>query len=117
MGDKFMGTNSRVEDNILIISPEGEIDGHTGPALTEYFKKSLEKGHQQLIADFSKVTFISSAGLRVLLATVKDARRVGGDLRIASIKNDVQKVLTVSGFDRLLKTFPDLPSAMESYSS
>lgn len=112
-----MEIKSRIEGETLVVCPEGDIDASNGSELTEYFKENLRKGHTQLIADFSKVDFISSAGLRVLLATVKDARMDGGDLRISSTNDDVKKVLTVSGFDRLIKIFPNVQSALESYAS
>ncbi len=53
-------------ENLIIVSIEGEIDAITGPELANFFNKKLSKT-KNLITDFSKVEFISSAGLRVLL--------------------------------------------------
>ena len=110
-----MATRSQIEGDVCIVTPEGQLDALTGPALSDLFQEKL-KAHKNLIIDFSKLEFLSSAGLRVLLSTVKDARRIGGDLRLTGVKEDVGKVLSVSGFDRILKIYPDLQEAKESYS-
>ena len=101
--------------NGIMVSIEGELDALTGPELQKFFKKQMEENNN-LIADFSKVDYISSAGLRVLLATVKDARRSGGDLRLTSVQENVHKVLKISGFVSILKILPDTESAIVSYS-
>ena len=102
-------------NNGIIVSIEGELDALTGPELQSFFKKQMSENNN-LIADFSKVNYISSAGLRVLLATVKDARRSGGDLRLACVQENVNKVLKISGFVSILKILPDTESAIKSYS-
>jgi len=102
-------------ENGIIVLIKGELDAVTGPELTNYFKEQMEE-KKNLIADFSKVEYISSAGLRVLLATVKDTRRQGGDLRLANVQENVNKVLKISGFVSILKVYPDTESAMNSYS-
>lgn len=110
-----MEINMTVNGTTCIITPSGQVDALTSPKLNEYFQEKLIEYHN-LVGDLSKVDFISSAGLRVLLATVKDARRSGGDLRLAGVKDDVKKVLSVSGFDQILKIYPDVQSAITSYS-
>jgi anti-anti-sigma factor len=102
-------------ENLIIVSIEGEIDAATGPKLASFFDEQLSKTNN-LIADFSKVDFISSAGIRVLLGTVKEARRSGGDLRLAKVQEKPYKVFRMSGFTRILKIYPDLEAAVESYS-
>ncbi len=78
------------------------------------FKEQMPE-QKNLVADFSKVDYISSAGLRVLLATLKETRRIGGDLRLANVQEFVNKVLKISGFVSILKIFPDTDSAIESF--
>lgn len=110
-----MTIKSKREGEIVIVLPKGQLDALTGPELTEFFKEKL-KTSNNLVADLSSVDFVSSAGLRVFLATVKDARSKGGDLRLAGVKEDVSKILAVSGFDRILKIYPDVSQAVKSFS-
>ena len=59
--------------------------------------------------------YTSSAGLRVLLGTVKRARSGGGDLRLAGPNPDVRKVLDLSGFTGILKVFETVDDALASF--
>lgn len=110
-----MKLDSKLVGNAVVVSIEGDLDAQSGPELTQFFLDQMAD-RKNLIADFSEVKFISSAGLRALLSTVKEARRQGGDLRLTGTKGNVEKVLTISGFTRILKIFPDMDQAMESYS-
>jgi anti-anti-sigma factor len=51
----------------------------------------------------------------VLLGTVKEARRHGGDLRLAAVRAPVLRVLELSGFTSILKCFADVPTAVGSF--
>jgi anti-sigma B factor antagonist len=102
-------------DNVVIISIEGDLDAKNGPELAQFFKDQMDDS-MNFIADFSKVEFISSAGLRVLLVTLKEARRQGGDLRLAAIQKNVDKVLTISGFTRIIRSYKNVEEAIKSYS-
>ena len=65
----------------------------------------------------SGVKYTSSAGLRALLAVLRDARRGGGDLRLAAVDAPVLKILELSGFTAILKLYDDVDGAVASYSA
>ena len=54
-------------------------------------------------------------GLRALLTTLKDARRNGGDFRIAGVQPAVLRVLELSGFTSILKLYGDVGAAVASF--
>jgi anti-anti-sigma factor len=100
--------------NVSIISIEGDLDAQSGPEVDQFLNDQMAV-NKNLVVDFSKVKFLSSAGLRVLLAAVKASRRQSGDLRLAATQENVKKVLTISGFTRIFKIYPDLDTAIKSY--
>jgi anti-sigma B factor antagonist len=104
-------------DGVVTVHIAGSVDGTTADSLQQVFARELEAGHHQLIADFSAVDYTSSAGLRVLLGTVKRARSGGGggDLRLAGPNPDVRKVLDLSGFTSILKVFETVDDAVQSF--
>ena len=110
-----MELSKKLVDNMVIVSIKGEIDAITGPDLDKYLKEQLSE-RKNFITDFSNVDFISSAGLRVLLAMVKETRRIGGDFLVAAVQEKVHKVLKISGFLGILKVYPDLETAIKSCS-
>ncbi|MGY1459245.1 MULTISPECIES: STAS domain-containing protein [unclassified Luteimonas] len=98
---------------VVVIS--GSVDGLTAERLLGTLQGYVDAGQTRLVADLAGVLYTSSAGLRALLATVKQARQGGGDLRLASINPPVLKVLELSGFTTIMKCYDDVASAMDSY--
>ena len=102
-------------NNVTVVAISGSVDGLTAADLSTALGAQLAAGNIQLVADFAKVEYTSSAGLRALLGTTKDARRAGGDFRLASVRPDVHRVLELSGFTSILKLFNDVDAAVASY--
>lgn len=111
-----MNILDRKTDDIVILSVSGNIDALTSPALLEHIRKQISQEIVKIVADLKGVDYTSSAGLRVLLTAVKETRALNGDLRLANIQPNVQKVLSLSGFINILKSYPDAESAIISFS-
>jgi len=99
-----------------LVAITGSIDGTTAGPLMERLAEEVKGGRTRLVLDFGAVDYVSSAGLRALLATMKEARMKGGDVRLAAARPEVARVLELSGFTHLLKMFPDAASAAGSFS-
>ena len=84
----------------LEIALEGRLDTMTAPELEAELSQSLG-GAESLIFDFSKLDYISSAGLRVLLAAHKTMSSKGG-MKVVHVNEIVQEVLDVTGFSDIL---------------
>lgn len=100
---------------VTVVAIEGSVDSLTADRLTESFEAQISGGNVRLVADFSAVSYTSSAGLRSLLGAVKDARQKGGDLRIAAVQPQVQRVLSLSGFTSIIRVFDSVAVAVDSF--
>jgi anti-sigma B factor antagonist len=109
-------TSSKL-NHAIVISIRGSIDALTADQVTNYFSKRMDEGNNQFIADLTKVDFMSSAGLRAILATLKQSRQNGGDLRLAAAQPGVEKILKMSGFTSILKTYPTVGEAVADFSA
>lgn len=107
----------QVEDHAAVVTIAGSVDGLTADTLQTTLQGYVEAGHIQLVADLYQVEYTSSAGLRALLATVKQTRQRGGDLRLANINPAVLKVLELSGFTTIMKCYEDVGLAIGSYNA
>jgi anti-anti-sigma factor len=105
----------REQGKVQVISVSGSLDALTAPELADTFAVQLRGGSSHLVADLSGLEYTSSAGLRVLLNGVKEARQNGGDLRLAGVQPNVGKVLELSGFNSIIKSFPDVAAAVVSF--
>src|SRR5215216_8043996 len=91
-----------------VVRITGSVDGLTAELLMATLQQQIDAGNTRLIADLSGVSYTSSAGLRALLATVKQARQHGGDFRLAAVHPPVHKVLEMSGFTSILKLYGEV---------
>jgi len=101
--------------NVIVVEIRGSVDGLTADKLMQTLTEQVQKGNTRLVADCAGLDYTSSAGLRALLGTVKQARQKGGDLRLAAVRAPVLKVLELSGFTSILKHFPDVKEATASF--
>lgn len=102
-------------EGATVVAIQGSVDGLTAGDLLSSLGKEIQAGKIRIVADLGAVEFMSSAGLRAVLATVKDTRQHGGDFRLAAVRPDVLKVLNLSGFTSIVKIFPDVDSAVASF--
>ena len=86
--------------SVLEIALAGRLDTMTAPELEAELSKSMD-GAENLILDFSKLDYISSAGLRVLLSAHKAMAGKGG-MKLTHVNEIVQEVFDVTGFSDIL---------------
>ncbi|MDD3588298.1 MAG: STAS domain-containing protein [Thermoguttaceae bacterium] len=88
-------------DKQLTASIEGSIDTVTSPDLEKQLTESWDD-ITDLILDFSKVDYISSAGLRFMITASRHMEDVDGQMTIRHVNDDVKEVFDMTGFDQLL---------------
>lgn len=101
--------------HVTVAHVAGSLDALTSDRLTASLSEQIQAGQTRLVADLSGVEYTSSAGLRALLGALKEARRLGGDLRLAAARDSVRRVLDMSGFTGIVKSYPDVGSATASF--
>ena len=95
-----MNVSKKLNGEELVFEIEGNIDSTTAPSLYEEVNKSLD-GIKSLIFDFAKVDYISSAGLRVLLAAYKIMSKQG-KMVIRNANENVMDIFQITGFTNFL---------------
>ena len=95
-----MDVTKKQNGSELFIEVSGSIDTVTAPELNKILNESL-KGINSLIFDFANVDYISSAGLRVLLAARKSIAK-DGSVVIRNSNQNILDIFTMTGFDNIL---------------
>jgi len=90
------------ENNISTVSLEGSIDGKTAPLVKEELRPTLDKP-ANVILDMSKVDYMSSAGLRLLLLIYREFTAKSGKLVLVGVSPDIQSVMSHTGFLNFFK--------------
>ena len=95
-----MTISKTADGNALTLALEGRLDTMTAPQLEAELKSAID-GVTELTLDFSGLDYISSAGLRVLLAAQKVMNRQG-KMRVLHVNETVMEVFDVTGFTDIL---------------
>ena len=96
----MLNINKTQADKDLVIALEGRLDTTTAPQLDEELKTALD-GVEKLEFDFSKLEYISSAGLRVLLSAQKVMNKQGS-MVIKNVGEEINEIFEVTGFVDIL---------------
>jgi len=104
------------EQGVVILSPDGRLDSNSAPSLEQEIGTiSYGNDGHHLLLDFSKVEYISSAGLRVVLKTVKERQSASKSFAVSNMQEHVREVFEISGFDSYVSIHPDKVQALNSF--
>ena len=95
-----MTINETKNGSALLVSLDGRLDTTTAPELEAALDKSLA-GVEELTFDLEKLEYISSAGLRVLLAAQKTMNRQGS-MKVTHANEMIMEIFEVTGFSDIL---------------
>jgi anti-sigma B factor antagonist len=99
-----------------LVKVTGRIDSATAPRVSETLNAIMDEGRYKLILDMSDITFISSAGLRVLVNTQKVCRRYNrGEIVLTNVPANIYSALDLAGFTSLFKIFDDNLTAVGNF--
>ncbi len=109
-----MHVHLRLEGLAVVLHTAGEIDMSTAPVLAAEFASALESATAPapVVADLSDVTFLSSAGLAVLLDARERCTTGGTPLRVVATGRPVLRSLEVAGLLELLPVYSTVSAAI-----
>ncbi|KMS66904.1 hypothetical protein ACH49_29035 [Streptomyces leeuwenhoekii] len=95
----------------LIVQISGDMDYQTAPVFRDRLLDEIARGQQRVVLDLSAVSFCDSAGLNVLLWAWRRAEGAGAVLVLACVSPKVQRMLTMTGVDTVLRVFGTVAEA------
>jgi anti-sigma B factor antagonist len=102
-------------NEVSVLSFEGNLDTNTAPQAQEQIDQLIDSGSSKILINFNELNYISSAGLRVLLATAKKLKATSGDLKICGLNQTVQEVFDISGFSSILSVVATEEDALAGF--
>jgi anti-anti-sigma factor len=96
---------------VEIIRPSGRLDGASAPALEATILSAIDGGVQGVLLDCADLTYVSSAGLRVILIAAKRLGAAGGVFALCGLTWQVERILDTSGFTSFLDIHPSVEAA------
>lgn len=99
------------EPDVAVLSVAGDLDMLTAPQLTDSLHKVLDRRPRTVVVDLSKVDFLGSAGLAVLV-TAHERTESRDSLRIVASARETQRAFSMTGLDELLDLYPTCEAAL-----
>ena len=109
-----MEITTRKENNGVVVSVTGRLDAVTAPALEADLAGLLAQGEIMFLLNLSELDYISSAGLRSLLATAKKLKEKQGKLVFTGLRGTVEEVFKISGFLTIFTAFESEEAALKT---
>lgn len=100
-----------------VVRAEGSITAATLPAYEQEIRQALGDDRRSLILDFSKVTFISSAGLGALMVARGLASERGGEVVFAGVGAPIQKIFDLLDYGSFFRSFATADEAAAALAS
>jgi len=104
----------RKNNDVLIIEIHGKLDSNTSAQLEQKLIAEIDGGVTKIIVDCSKLDYISSAGLRVLLVGAKKLKVNNGKIILCSLQDYIKEVFEIAGFTAIFPIHSDLSVALSN---
>jgi len=100
---------------VAVMAVTGRVDSATAPDMETKLRELVDGGQNQIVLDLKNVEYMSSAGLRAMVSTLKMVKRVNGDLRLANPSPRVEEVLRLAGLTSIFSIHPTQEEAVGSF--
>src|SRR6266446_5860180 len=95
-----------LKEQLNVLPLEGEIDLHVSPEVAASLRTMIAKKPKNLVVDLSRVTYMDSSGLAVLINAMQDIKEYGGTLTLAGISNNVRSIFETARLDQVFLIDP-----------
>lgn len=110
-----MSLKTEKKSEVLIVYLQGRLDVHRSLEVEQEINEHIEKGEKKLLFNLKDLSYLSSSGLRVFIATLRKLKEIGGVLKIAEIQNNVAKIFKIVEFDDIFEMYGTNDEALTTY--
>ncbi len=107
-----MEIRTRKEKVAVVVSVKGRMDAVTAPEFEKKVIDLISKGEKTFVVNLVELDYISSAGLRSILALAKKLKEQAGKILLTGVRGSVEEVFKISGFSSMFKMFDSEESAL-----
>lgn len=115
----MLNVADRTFANVVVLSPSGRIDHNTADAFQDLLSPHVERcigDDGQIVLDLSKVDYMSSVGLRVMMAAAKTVRKQEGNIVVAGLGPTLQEIFEISRFEHIFRVFDSVRDGVRELS-
>ena len=102
------------EKNTMIVTVVGRIDSTTSSELEAWAREALNPPEYDVVMDFSRLDYISSAGLRTMLNISKSINKYSHTFALCRVQDHIREVFEISGFDSFIPIYRSREESLAS---
>ena len=108
-----MPIESKVMDaGLFLVALSGRlVFGRDVEHLENLVREALKQGRSRFVFDATALDYVDSSGIGAIVSCLTDIKKAGGDLRLAGANPRVQRLFSMTGVDKLLRTYPNVAEA------
>ena len=95
-----------------VLPLEGEIDLHVSPEVAELLRTVAAERPKEVIVDLTKVTYLDSSGLAVLIEGMQNVQEYGGRFAVAGVQESVKHIFDIARLDQVFHIYPTVDEAL-----
>lgn len=103
------------EGDVTVMAIKGSLDTNTSKEADDQLNKQIGEGNVKLLIDLTNLDYISSSGLRILLAASKKLKPLKGEMRICGLNETVSEVFEISGFTMIFNVLKTIEEAKTGF--
>ena len=104
--------------NAVVVELKGNVmGGPDGASLLDQLREQKDSGKKNVVVDLSRVKFMNSSGLGMLISGMTTMRNGGGDLRLANVADRIRSLLMITKLITVFKHYDSVNEAVESFES
>jgi anti-sigma B factor antagonist len=111
-----MKLTDRIVNDIVILEPKGKIMG--GPDATllhDKLHEFIDQNKKKVVIDLSKVEWMNSTGLGILISGLTTMRNNGGELKLAGVTEKIESLLTITKLITVFENYDSVDQAVQSF--
>ena len=107
-----MSISTEREGGALIAKAEGRVDGANALEFHETLESAISPDDKGMVLDFQGISYISSAGLRVVLLVAKTLQKQQAKMAVCSLSEPIREIFEISGFDKIIPVYASRQDAL-----
>lgn len=111
----MLNINSKMSNNITIITVEGRIVYETEKEFKKYIADIISNGEIKIVLDMEKLSYINSAGLGLLINLHKNAKAQGGGISLSNLNADINELFHITNLNQIFSIFGSTKDALSSF--
>jgi anti-sigma B factor antagonist len=110
-----MEISEKTKGKVNVIYLAGRLDAYAANDVEQKLESLISDRKVNLVLNLKELEYISSSGLRVLLAALKKTTKLQGDIRLACLRPAVKDVFEIAGFTQFFKIYDEEEDALDSF--